>query len=477
MVGKMKTTPIRLAFLVVASMAALAVAAVLATWWLFDAQWAREQLEIRIGDALGMDVKTGPQPRFGLIRGASVTLADLEVSKQGQVVATAENARVRVALFSLLTGEVRPLELHLQRPVISIERLSPGVFNVYPSETKSETLHYPRLQRLRVSDARLSYLDRASGQEWIFEQCDLDLSNIRHGLLDSARAPLAANGELQCMRLSQERFAISGLSVEIRGDHGVFDLDVVSGSALQGQISAQLEVDLSASPPEFRLTGRLAQFEVGAFMAVLGPTQATTGMMDLDLILAAHGATWQEVRSSAAGTLSMAGGDLEIVGYDLDDELDGYATTQRFNLIDVGAVLLAGPFGLVASRGYAFTGLLEGSGGSTRIVQMVSKWTVEGGVAQARDVAFRTQENRLALAGGLDFAQYRFRDLQVAVVDRDGCAIVEQVITGPFHEPEVKRPNFLVSAVGPLLDLVKRGIKAISDKDCEAFYTGSIQHP
>jgi hypothetical protein len=471
--------PIRIALLVVLSLAALMVAAVLLAWLLFDADRVRGQLEAGLGDALGMDVQIGQPVAFGLSRGASVTLADLEVSRQGQVVATAEGARVRVALFSLLAGDVRPLELHLQRADLSIERFSPGVFNVYPSETEPRPLDDLSLRRLQVSDARLSYLDHTSGLGWLFEHCDLDLGRIRHagGAPDQARASLAADGTLKCQSLSQEQFAISLLSVRIRGDRGVFDLMVDSGNAFNGQISARLEVDLSSSPPGFRLTSSLSQFEFDAFMAMQKPEQATSGKLDIELVLTAQGGTWQEVRNSTAGTLRMTAGELVLDGYDLDDELDGYAATQRFNLIDVGAVFLAGPVGLVASRGYAFTGLLEGSGGSTRIVEMVSIWTVEGGVAQAHDVAFRTPENRLALAGGLDFTQYRFKDMQVAVLDRDGCAIVEQKITGPFREPEVTQPNFLVSVAGPLLDLVKRGLQAISDKECEAFYTGSIPHP
>jgi uncharacterized protein involved in outer membrane biogenesis len=471
------TRPIRIGLSIVSLLAALLVAAVLVAWWLFDADHAREQLAAGLGDALGMDVLIARQPAFGLHRGVSVTLSDIEVSRQGQIVATAEHARVRVALFSLLAGRIRPLELHLQRPVLSIERISPGVFNVYPSATAAGAGGDLSLRRVTASDARLSYRDHGSRQEWLFEHCELDLRDIRHDMTDRARATVAGDGEMKCERLAFEQLTISDVSVELRGGNGVLEFDVLSGTAFEGQLSAQLKVDRSSSPPGFALQGRLSQFQIGAFTGMLAPAQASTGTMDIELLLDAQGGTWQDVRDSAMGTLSMTSGELVLVGYDLDDELDGYAATQRFNLIDVGAVVLAGPFGLVASRGYAFAGLLEGSGGSTRIVQMVSQWTVEGGVAQARDVAFRTAENRLALTGGLDFGRYRFEDVRVAVVDRDGCAVVEQLITGPFQTPEVRQPNFIVTVAGPLLDLVKRGMRTITNRECAAFYTGSIPHP
>lgn len=471
--------PIRVVLVLFASLAAVALAVALVAWWLVDADRVGKRLEAGLGDVLDLDVHIGQPPAFGLLRGARVTLTDLEVSREGQMVGRAENARVRIALFSLLAGNVRPLELHLERPEFSIERLRPGVFNFYQPGAERGTLDDRSLRRLRVSDARLNYFDRVSNLEWRFEDCNLDLRNLRHGggSLATALATLAADGQLQCQNLSQDQFVVSEFMAEIHGADGVFELNPVNATAFEGALSVRLKADLSSSPPGFGLTGELSQFDIGAFMAILEPDQASTGRMNLELDLSARGSAWQEIRSSAMGTLGMTAGGLVLDGYDLDDELDGYAATQRFNLVDVGAVFLAGPIGLVASRGYAFSGLLAGRGGSTRIDQMVSEWNVENGVAQARDVAFRTPDNRLALAGALDFTDYSFTDLRVAVVDRDGCAIVEQRISGAFRQPEVKQPNFLVTVAGPLLDLVNRGVQAITDKDCEAFYTGTIGHP
>jgi len=469
---------LRIGLLLALSLAALGAAGVLLGWLLFDAERVRAQLEVRLGDALGMEVRIGQPASFGLLRGASVTLADLQVSTGGKVVATVERARVRVALLSLLAGPLRPLELHLDRPVFSIERIRPGVFNVYPRETNAGPLDDLSLRRVRLSGAGLSYRDRASGTAWLFERCELDLRAVLQGdVSGQASATIATEGEAVCERLSQAQFAISQVSIEIRSGNEGLVLRVLDGKAFEGRLTARMDVDFSERPPALTLSSRLARFEIAAFMAMLGTEQAATGTMDLDLALAARGTTWQQIRDSAAGTVNLEAGELVLAGFDLDVELDGYAATQRFNLVDVGAVFLAGPFGLAASRGYAFSGLRNGSGGSTRIMELVSNWSVEGGVAQARDAAFRTRENRLALRGGLDFSRYRFRDLQVAVVDRDGCAIVEQMITGPFHAPEVKRPHVLSAAVGPLLNLVKRGVKAFGRQDCDVFYRGVIGHP
>lgn len=479
MVSGVMATPIRIAVLVVSALAALLTAAALVAWLLVKTDWARERLGVGLGEALDMDVQIGQPPQLSLLRGVNVTLSDLEVSTEGQVVATAENGSARLAPLSLLTGKVRPIDLYIERPTLSVERYGPGVYNIHRPEPEPRELDDLSLRRFRVTDAQVTYFDQASELELLFEDCDLDLRNVRHagGVLEQVLATLAAEGELTCQAVSQDPFAATDLAAQIHGENGVFDLEPVSATAFEGQASGSFGIDLSSGTPQYSLQSRISELDLGAFMTMLEPEQSATGEMELELDLIAHGATWQEVRQSAAGTISLSSGELVLDGYDLDDELDDYADTQRFNLVDVGAVFLAGPLGVAATRGYAFSGLLGGSGGSTTIDQMVSEWTVEDGVVRARDVAFRTPENRLALVGALDFGGYRFEDMRVAVIDRDGCAVVEQRITGPFREPEIERPNFLVAATGPILDFVKRGVRRITGADCEVFYTGSIPHP
>ncbi len=469
----------RKAVLMVSALVALIAAAALLVWPLLGSDWATGRLEDGLAEALGMDVHIGRPARFGLRRGLTVTLADLEVSRDGQVVGTAEKGGARLALFSLLTGRVRLIDLYIQRPTLSVERYGPGAYNIHRPEPEPRELDELSLRRIRVTEARVRYFDQASELELLFEDCDLDLRSVWHAgaTLKQVLATLAAEGELTCRTVSQEPFAATDLAAQIRGENGIFDLDPVTATAFGGQASASLGIDLSPGTPQYTLKSTISELDLGAFVTMLEPEHSASGQMELELDLIAHGATWREARQSAAGTISLGSGKLVLAGYDLDEELDEYAETQRFNLVDVGAIFLAGPLGIAASRGYAFSGLLGGSGGSTTIDQLISDWSVEDGVVRARDVAFRTPENRLALAGALDFGDYRFEDMRVAVLDRDGCAVVEQRITGPFREPEIERPNVLIAAAGPLLDFIKRGVRKITGADCEVFYTGSISQP
>lgn len=477
MVGGVRERRLRIGRLVVLVVTALAVAAAFVVWWLVATDHIKNRLEEGLTETLGLNVEIGRPLQFGIIQGPSITIADIEMSREGQVVATVESARVGFSASRLVVGDVHPSDLHIEQPELMIERTPSGALNIYkPQPGKLDEF---TLQRLRVSDARLAYRDQATEMKWQVEKCNLDLSNIRHdgGALAQVLETFAAGGELQCHAVSQDRFRLSQLSVTLRGENGVFELDPMTAEAFEGKFSGRAEVDLSSQTPAIRLENRLTGFDFGAFMSLLNPEQGAAGKIDLELTLNAKGSSWQELRQNAGGRLNLRSGELSFDGFDLDEELEDYTDTQRFNLIDAGAIFLAGPVGLVVTRGYEFTGLLEGSGGSTTIDQMVSEWTIEDGVAQASDVAFRTPENRLALSGALSFSNYSFKDLRVAVVDSEGCAVVEQQITGPFHEPEIERPNVLVAVTGPMLDLVERGVQAITNEECETFYAGSVEHP
>jgi AsmA protein len=152
-------------------------------------------------------------------------------------------------------------------------------------------------------------------------------------------------------------------------------------------------------------------------------------------------------------------------------------TTQQFQLVDAAAFFVAGPLGVAITKGYGFTSLFIHTGEQTRIRELVSNWDFSDGVARARDVAFSTEKNRIALAGGIDYANSQFRNLKVAAVDIEGCALVEQTIEGDFQNPRVAPPNFLAALAGSFMDIIERGVELFTQKECDPFYTGRVAPP
>jgi AsmA protein len=198
--------------------------------------------------------------------------------------------------------------------------------------------------------------------------------------------------------------------------------------------------------------------------------------MDFSTNLSMKGKTTDEIVRSAGGEASLHAHDLTLEIGDIDKELSRYEFSQSFNLVDVGAFFFAGPLGLAVTKGYNFPSIFQSSGGSSQIRMLVSKWQIAHGVAQAKDVAMATKENRIALQGGLDFVNGRFKDVTVALIDEQGCPRVQQKIRGSFSKPEVEKLSILTSLAGPARKLLRQG-ENLFGGHCEVFYAGSVAPP
>ena len=198
--------------------------------------------------------------------------------------------------------------------------------------------------------------------------------------------------------------------------------------------------------------------------------------MDFSTNLSMKGKTTDEMVRSADGEAALHAHDLTLEIGDIDKELSRYESSQSFNLVDVCAFFFAGPLGLAVTKGYHFASIFQSSGGSSQIRTLVSKWNIEHGVAQAKDVAMATKENRIALKGGLDFVNGRFEDVTVALIDEQGCPRVQQKIRGSFSKPEVGKPSILTSLAGPARKLLRQA-RSLLGGHCDVFYAGSVAPP
>jgi AsmA protein len=306
----------------------------------------------------------------------------------------------------------------------------------------------------------------------------LDVSRLRvtGGKTPDFMKNLSFTAEFACKEFRKGSLAVSDLKLRIEGKDGILDLDPVTMRLFGGQGSGSLRVDLSGSVPDYHVRYTLSRFRIEEFLKALSPKKVAEGSMDFSATLSMRGKTANELKRTAAGVISLRGENLTLDGVDLDRTFSRYDASQSFNLVDVGAFFIAGPFGPLITKGYHFGSLFLGSGGSSRIRVLVSDWKVEQGIAQAKDVAMATNENRIALVGGLDFIHERFNDVTVAVVDGQGCAMVRQKIRGPFQKPEVEKVSVIKTAAGPLLTLLKQAGRLFGGP-CEVFYAGSVAPP
>ncbi|EFK96046.1 protein involved in outer membrane biogenesis, partial [sediment metagenome] len=256
---------------------------------------------------------------------------------------------------------------------------------------------------------------------------------------------LSASGHLACGEVRGKDTTAADFVVPIEAKDGVFDFKPFTMRVYGGLGSGSLRMDRSAGMPAMHLAFSLQKLRIEEVFKAPAAGRSVSGPIDFSTTLTMRGRTRRELRQSAGGEMALSGRDLTLSGVDLDKRYSKFEASQTFDLLDVAAVLLAGPVGLAVTKGYDFSSLAAESGGSTRIRAVHSRWKVDKGVAQAIDVAMTTEENRFALRGGLDFVDDEFDEVFVALVDANGCAKVRQRIRGPFGKPVVEKVGVMAS--------------------------------
>jgi AsmA protein len=444
-----------------------------------DANAYKPRLESTASEALGMDVRVGGRMSIRFFPDIRVTLEDLHIRNRGADVASVTEATLGIDLLPLLQSKVEVRKIVLNHLRISIERGRDGRFNFETPEAAKRTLSTLALERVFVSDGSLVYVDRQSGEGFEAEDCNLDLPRLR---LTNLEGPdflknLSFNAELACGEIATTNFAASDLKFSAKGKNGVFDLKPITVRVFGAHGAGSIHADFSDVAPHHLAHFSLSQFRIEEFFKTLVSEKVAEGSMDFSANLSMQGKTVNEMKQTMEGPISLRGKKLIIIGSDLDQAYSQFESSQNFNLVDVGAFFFAGPVGLLVTKGYNFASIFQGTGGSSEIRTLVSDWKVERGVAQAQDVAMATNENRVALKGGLDFVTGQFNDVTVALIDDKGCAKVQQKIYGSFEKPVVEQPNILESLAGPALELLKKGTDIFTGGECEVFYTGSITPP
>lgn len=221
---------------------------------------------------------------------------------------------------------------------------------------------------------------------------------------------------------------------------------------------------------------QVTETPVDALVARFSQKEFLKGDISYTLDLATKGSSWAEVRGNLGGTIDIAGDSLDLVGIDVDDALTKFEKSQKFNLTDLGAVVLIGPVGIVATKGSDFVALatLDVSNRKhTPIRKLVARWKLDHLVLQSTDVAFATPKNRIAINGAIDFNRDSIPGIQVAVVDKNGCSLMDQKLYGKFSAVQTGKLNVAKTLLGSVINFVD----ALVGKDCQPVYQGEVKAP
>ncbi|MDO9009106.1 MAG: AsmA family protein [Thiobacillus sp.] len=466
--------------LTIGALIGLLVLAAISLFLFLDVNAFKPRLEAAASDIMGMEVKVGGRLGIGYFPGLLVTVEDVRIRNRGTDVATAKEARIGVDFLPLLHKEVRINRIALEHPSLSIEKGRDGKFNFEKSEEVRRPSPSLDLAKVSFSDGTLRYADRRTGWGFDAGDCSLDVSRLQLSGRDrpGVMKNLSLTAELVCGKLRTKDYAASDLKVSVAGQRGVFDLKPLTMRVYAGQGSGSIRADFTGAAPLYHVRYSLSQFRIEEFLKHLSPQKSAEGSMNFSANLTMRGETVNKLRQTAKGQISLRGKNLILNGRDLDQAFARFESSQTFNLVDVGAFFFAGPVGLAVTKGYNFASILQGSdGGRSEIRTIVSDWKVERGVALSQDVAMATNENRVALQGGLDFVNERFDDVTVALIDAKGCIKAQQKIHGPFRKPVVEQQSTLTSLTGPVVRLLEKVGRLFPGGECEVFYAGSVASP
>ena len=286
-------------------------------------------------------------------------------------------------------------------------------------------------------------------------------------------ATLTTNLLIKSKELYTDYFKIENIYFDINADQGTYTIIPKDKSFFGSEGKGKHTLKPFDEVPNYRFLYSINQFNTEDLMRTFSEDTVLTGKMDFSMDLTMQGNGWDSLVSKLNGDIRVASKNLTMYGVDADELIEKFKRSQRFTLIDFGAVLLAGPVGIAVTKGTDYASMIVlNSGEETNVTNLVSDWSISDGKLTMQDVAFSTKKNRIAGEGWLNFATDSLQ-ITIALLDKNGCSIFSQDVFGTFEKPETSE----IKVVGTILAPVTNLWDDIWGNDCDVFYNGSVPHP
>lgn len=442
----------------------------------------KPRIEAVVSSALGMDFSIKGGMRIAIRPGFGMLLKDVSLKKDGSDVVTIEKMIIGLKPFPLVRSQIKINQIRIIKPVFSIVRYKNGKFNFgIPGDSSLKIIL--SVKEVSVSQGRLDFTDETSTEKIEAGDFDIDIKNISSGTeIPALLKNFSFTGDARSGMVKIHNFSMMNIAMRAECQKGIMKINPVSMDILGGTGKGSIHLDMTGTSPDYRITSILNQVRmenlIQQFSSMEIPQKAVEGLINLSADLTAMGKNAEEIKQTLNGNLSLNGENLIFYNMDIDALIMKYQQTQNFNLVDVGAFILAGPLGPVFTKGFSFVRLFEESqGGKGVIKKLVSAWTIKNGIAEAIDVAFVTKKQRIAMQGRLDFINEQFIGISVAALDKRGCAVFSEKIHGPFSKPQIEKANIFESIAGAVINPLKDTLDFIQDEECTVFYSGSVTQP
>jgi len=325
----------------------------------------------------------------------------------------------------------------------------------------------------------LVYFDKKAGEKTELKEINLAIKDL--SVVDTSGKiikNIAFTGNMDCKEVRKRDLKIDNVKSHIKAEKGVIYLMSLTMDIFGAKAEGDATADKSEVDAVYKINLKVSKLDFEKLEESFGTKKVIGGKGDFYASLTMKEKGNRNLISSMDGTFSLRGDNLVIYTMDLDKVLSSYETSQKFNLVDLGAFFIAGPLSNVALKGYRYGDVYNQTrGGQGTITQFISHWKIKDGVADATDCALATHHNRVALKGKLDLVSERYDNVIVALLDDKGCAKFKQSISGFFGSPQVGAVSAVESLAGPISNLYRKAKRFVQGGKCEVFYNGSVQQP
>ncbi len=165
----------------------------------------RPALEAQASRQLGLPVRVSGPIDVRLLPSPSLVLNQIEIGSDTRQSLRARALGIELALGSLMRGQVRASELRLVGPDVDLSLGKDGRLN-FPNPTVGFNLNDVSIGKLHVEDARLSFVDDASGKRAVLDKLWFagDVRSLGAGTVRGEGA-FVLNGGLHGYRISSSR--------------------------------------------------------------------------------------------------------------------------------------------------------------------------------------------------------------------------------------------------------------------------------
>ena len=352
-------------------------------------------------------------------------------------------------------------------------------------EDKKFQLDNLLIESLFVKSGQIHFLNKEK-QKYTFRDTELEIQKVPvfvKGKLINTKSEhflrlfaKQAKVRFNSAAFANEKYQLEKIRLQLAGNGQRIELKPFSFKAMESEVIGHGFMHFEKDVPQWNYEFHSEHLNI----------EPISGLMDPNLKVQGIGSVHHQVSGVVEksdfkfvqGEINFKADDIVITGINLDKILEDFQNSQSVGLLDVGAVALLGPAGMLVSKGNDYHKLTKSlsARGSSKVRQINSHISFDNDMAIMKDVAFATSRHRLAVQGKINLDKRQFKNFEVATIDKQGCPIYKEQVMGTIDSPKVKKVNVVMSGlINPVNSLISKFKKSL-DIDCEkVFYSGVVK--